>query len=368
MAEPEGARKERKARRPTIRLGAKTAGEGSHTYVIAEIGVNHEGSLEIAKKLVSLAKEGGADAAKFQTYKAETLASRHSPAYWDLSKEPTTSQFRLFQKYDSFGPGEYRELARCCGEVGIDFVSTPFDAGAVELLEPLVPFFKIASADITNTPLLRQVAATGKPVVLSTGASTSDEVRWAVETLREAGCRELSLLHCVLNYPTADENASLGMITALRRDYPELVIGYSDHTVPDDAMTVLTAAWTLGARVIEKHFTHDKTLAGNDHYHAMDVNDLRKFVQSVTRLEKMIGASDAVDSIGTEEIARENARRSIVLDADVRKGTTLAESMLTAKRPGSGVSPVHWDEVIGRRAARDLERDHVLQWDDLAPA
>ena len=349
----------------SIRLGSKIVTEQSAPYVIAEIGVNHEGSLELAKRLIDLAKEGGADAAKFQTYKAGTLASKHSPAYWDLSKEPTTSQFMLFQKYDTFGPDEYRELARYCDQVGIDFVSTPFDKSAVELLDPLMPFFKVASADLTNTPLLRQVARTGKPVVLSTGASTADEVTVAVETLRDAGCEELSLLHCVLNYPTADENAHLGMITALRREYPDVLIGYSDHTVPDDAMTALCTAYLLGARVIEKHFTHDKTLPGNDHYHAMDVNDLRNFVSSAKRLDVMIGSVDSVSSIETEEISRMNARRSIVLDADVTSGTELVEAMLTYKRPGTGVSPVHWDSVIGRRVVRDLERDHVLQWEDL---
>jgi len=351
-----------------IRLGARLINEETPPYVIAEIGVNHEGSLELAKKLIELAKEGGADAAKFQTYKAETLASRHSPAYWDLTKEPTESQFRLFQKYDSFGPAEYRTLAAHCERVEIDFVSTPFDSGAVELLDPLVPFFKVASADLTNTPLLRQVAATGKPVVLSTGASTAAEIRDAVQTLRDAGCRELSLLHCVLNYPTADENANLGMITALRQEYPDTLIGYSDHTVPDEGMTALSTAYLLGARVIEKHFTHDKSLPGNDHYHAMDVDDLRRFRESVRRLDRMIGSSTSVTSIETEEISRLNARRSIVLDADVPAGVALTESMLTYKRPGTGVSPVHWDEVIGRRVARNLERDHVLQWTDLEPA
>ena len=334
--------------------------------MIAEIGVNHEGSLDLAKRLIDLAKEGGADAAKFQTYKADTLASKHSPAYWDLSKEPTTSQHKLFQKYDAFGPGEYRALAKHCEEAEIDFVSTPFDSSAVELLDPLMPFFKIASADLTNTPLLRQVAETGKPVVLSTGASNSDEIRAAVETLRAAGCTELSLLHCVLNYPTADENAHLGMITGLRRDYPEVVIGYSDHTVPDDSMTALTTAYLLGARVIEKHFTHDKTLPGNDHYHAMDVNDLRTFVRNIGRVHVMIGTGREKEPVETEEISRLNARRSIVLDADVRAGDVLSENVLTYKRPGTGVSPVHWDAVIGRRAARDLEKDHVLQWTDLA--
>jgi sialic acid synthase SpsE len=349
-----------------LRLGSALLTDDSLPYVIAEIGVNHEGSIDLAKKLIDLAKEGGADAAKFQTYKADSLASKHSPAYWDLSKEPTTTQHKLFQKYDAFGPGEYRALARHCEAVEIDFVSTPFDSAAVELLDPLMPFFKIASADLTNTPLLRQVAATGKPVVLSTGASNSEEIRKAVETLRAAGCSELSLLHCVLNYPTADENAHLGMIAGLRGDYPELVIGYSDHTVPDDSMTALTTAYLLGARVIEKHFTHDKTLPGNDHYHAMDVNDLRAFVRNVRRAHVMIGTESEKEPVETEEISRLNARRSIVLDADVRAGDTLTEAMLTYKRPGTGVSPVHWDAVIGRRAARDLEKDHVLQWTDLA--
>ena len=349
----------------SIRLGSRLISDDSLPYVIAEIGVNHEGSLDLAKKLVDLAKAGGADAAKFQTYKADTLASKHSPAYWDLSKEPTTSQHKLFQKYDSFGPPEYRALAKHCEDVEIDFVSTPFDKSAVELLDPLMPFFKIASADLTNTPLLRQVAETRKPVVLSTGASTAAEVKDAVATLKNSGCEELSLLHCVLNYPTADENAHLGMIAGLRRDYPDLVIGYSDHTVPDASMTALTASYLLGARVIEKHFTHDKTLPGNDHYHAMDSQDLRVFIENVRRLSMMIGSDDSKEPIETEEISRLNARRSIVLDADVRAGEALTESMLTYKRPGTGVSPVHWDAVIGRRVARDLERDHVLQWDDL---
>ena len=348
-----------------IRLGSRLITDHSLPYVIAEIGVNHEGSLDLAKKLIDLAKEGGADAAKFQTYKADTLASKHSPAYWDLSKEPTTSQHKLFQKYDSFGPAEYRALAKHCEEVEIDFVSTPFDKNAVELLDPLMPFFKIASADLTNTPLLRQVAETGKPVVLSTGASNAAEVREAVLTLQRSGCEELSLLHCVLNYPTADENAHLGMITGLRRDYPELVIGNSDHTVPDKSMTALTASYVLGARVIEKHFTHDKSLPGNDHYHAMSSSDLARFVENVAKVHAMIGGDVSKEPIETEEISRLNARRSIVLDADIRAGEALTESHLTYKRPGTGVSPVHWDAVIGRHVARDLERDHVLQWEDL---
>ncbi|NBS37649.1 MAG: acetylneuraminic acid synthetase, partial [Actinobacteria bacterium] len=173
--------------KPRIHLGSRVVGAGDTPYVIAEIGVNHDGSLETAKLLIDLAKNGGADAAKFQTYKAETLASKHSPAYWDTTKEATRSQYELFRKYDVFGPDEYKELAKHCASVGIDFVSTPFDDAAADLLAPLVPFFKVASADLTNTPLLRRVARAGKPVVLSVGASTLEEIDGALATLRAAG-------------------------------------------------------------------------------------------------------------------------------------------------------------------------------------
>jgi len=339
--------------------------DNTEPYVVAEIGVNHEGSLRQAKRLIELAHEGGAHAAKFQSYKAETLASKHSPAYWDTSKEQTRSQYELFKKYDAFGPSEYNALAEHCGRVGIGFISTPFDARAVEFLAPLVPCFKIASADLTNIPLLRQVATHRKPVLLSTGACTLGEIDMAVRELRGAGCVDIVLLHCILNYPTDYPNAHLGMITGLRRAYPECVIGYSDHTLPDPDMLVGTTAYLLGARVIEKHFTHDKTLPGNDHYHAMDVNDLKRLVQQLKRIRALMGPSDHKAPIPSEDLARLNARRSIVLNQSVEPGTMLTEAMLTYKRPGTGISPLHWDEVIGRRARHALEVDHILQWEDL---
>lgn len=348
-----------------MKLGSKDLTAAARPYVIAEIGVNHEGSMDMARRLIDLAREGGADAAKFQSYKAGRIASRHSPAYWDTSKEPTPSQFQLFTKYDMFGADEYLSLAAYCREVGIDFLSTPFDSDAVEFLDPVVPFHKIASADLTNVPLLRQVAAKGKPVVLSTGASTLAEIDMAVATLEGAGCRDLALLHCVLNYPCPNANANLNMIDGLRRAYPRLVVGYSDHTLPDDAMLVLTAAWLKGAIVLEKHFTHDKTLPGNDHYHAMDVNDLKRFVRNVDLLVETLG-SDHKAPLAAEAPAREHARRSIVVDRPLKAGQTIAEADITYKRPAHGVSPLFWDEVIGRRVARDLDEDHVLQWSDLA--
>jgi N-acetylneuraminate synthase len=311
-----------------------------------------------------MAKNGGADAAKFQTYKAETLASKHSPAYWDTTKEATRSQYELFRKYDAFGPDEYKELAKHCASVGIDFVSTPFDDAAVDLLAPLVPFFKVASADLTNIPLLRRVARTGKPVVLSVGASTLEEIDGALATLRAAGATSIALLHCILNYPTADENANLRMILSLAHRYPECVLGYSDHTVPKSGLPSLVAAWLLGAVILEKHFTHDTSLPGNDHYHAMTTEHLQQFRCEIQRIEPLLGSNHKAP-LPSEDIARLNARRSIVVARNLPAGHLITEADITYKRPGNGVSPLHWDDVIGRMTTRTLEEDHVLLWSDV---
>jgi sialic acid synthase SpsE len=349
----------------SLTLGSRTVQAVGRPYVIAEIGVNHGGELGLAMQLIDLAKEGGADAAKFQSYKAARIASKYSPAYWDVTKESTRSQFELFQKYDKFGQPEYEALARHCEAVGIDFLSTPFDADAVEFLEPLVSFYKIASADITNVPLLRHVASKNRPVVLSTGASTLAEIDMAVATLTAAGCKDLVLMQCTLNYPCPYENAHLNMIDGLRRAYPERIIGYSDHTLPDERMLVLSAAWLKGAVVLEKHFTHDKTLPGNDHYHAMDVEDLKRFQENVALLTSVLGETHK-RPLPEESSAREHARRSIVVERALRGGQVITPDDITYKRPGHGVSPLFWDEVVGRKAACDLEPDHVLLWRDIA--
>jgi len=349
---------------PEIRLGSTMVAESTPPYIIAEIGVNHEGSLATAKELIDLAKEGGASCAKFQTYKADKIASRHSPAYWDLAMEPMTSQHALFSKHDKFNTDDYLACAEHARRVGIDFLSTPFDREAVDFLDPLMPFFKIASADLTNVPMLRQVAGKRKPVVLSTGASTLVEIDRAVTELRAYGCSEIVLLQCILNYPTAYENANLAMMDGLRRAYPDLVIGVSDHTLADPQMLVLTTAYAMGARVIEKHFTHDKSIKGSDHLHSMDGNDLKKLTGNLSFVQKLLGESHK-RPLPTEAPARDHARRSIVLARAVRAGQALAEEDLTYKRPAHGISPMFWDEVIGMKAASDLEEDHVLTWKDV---
>ena len=256
-------------------------------YIIAEAGVNHEGNMETAKRLIREAKEGGADAIKFQTYKAETLASKDSPSYWDTTKEPTMSQFELFKKHDKFWKKEFIQLKNYCDEVDIEFLSTPFDMESANFLNELMPVFKISSSDLTNKPFIKYMASFGKPIILSTGASDLSEVYEAVSWIEEFNV-PYALLHCVLNYPTLDQNANLGMIPALKKAFPDVLIGYSDHTLPKDMKTLETAT-LLGSLIIEKHFTHDKTLTGNDHYHAMDKEDLKIFLNKLEIQLQLLG-------------------------------------------------------------------------------
>ena len=329
-------------------------------YVIAEIGVNHEGSMHTAKQLIDQAKEGGAHAVKFQTYKAETLASKDSPAYWDLSKESTKSQFELFKKHDAFWKEEMLELKQYCDGIGIEFMSTPFDIESAHFLNDMMDVFKISSSDITNKPFIEYICEFGKPIILSTGASDLFEVQQAVDWIKPFNV-PLALLHCVLNYPTPDANANLGMIMALKSEFPLNIIGYSDHTLPKD-MTVCMTATLLGAQIIEKHFTHDKSLPGNDHYHAMDMSDLKLFHSSLKATIEILGSFDVV-ALEDEEKSRLNARRSLVAAKEIKKGKVIERSDLTFKRPAHGICPSEIQKVIGRVTQIDITEDEVLKWE-----
>lgn len=329
-------------------------------YVIAEAGVNHEGSMDLAKRLIEEAKEGGADAIKFQTYKAETLASKHSPSYWDTTKESSTSQYELFKRYDKFWKGEYENLKKHCDEMDIEFMSTPFDAESAEFLNDMMDVFKISSSDITNEPFIRQMCGYGKPIILSTGASNLDEIERSVKVIAEYGT-PLCLMHCVLNYPTMNENAHLGMIKDLIKHFPNTIPGYSDHTLPYEMDTLLTAN-LLGAVMLEKHFTHDKTLPGNDHYHAMDMHDLKHFRNRLEDIYTLIGSTKKY-SIETEELSRQNARRSLVASVDIAAGEVIQKEHLTWKRPAFGIPPFEMENVIGKKAKQDLEKDTILHWE-----
>ena len=328
-------------------------------FIIAEAGVNHEGSMQIAKRLIEEACEGGADAIKFQTYKANTIASKNSPAYWDTTKEPIASQYELFCKHDKFWKKEMEELKSHCDKVGIEFLSTPFDIESAKFLNDLMDVFKISSSDITNKPFIEFICNFKKPIILSTGASFLYEIQESVSWIERAG-NTLALLHCVLNYPTPDENANLGMILGLKRAFPDKIIGYSDHTLPKD-MQVCKNAILLGATIIEKHFTHDKTLTGNDHYHAMDKNDLTKFKKDIEETFKILGKFE-VSARDDEKLARDNARRSLVASKDIKKGDIIKRDDLTFKRPAMGISPKFIDDIVGRRAFCNISEDDVLKW------
>jgi N-acetylneuraminate synthase len=328
-------------------------------YIIAEAGVNHEGDIDIAKRLIDEAFEGGADAIKFQTYRADTLASKNSPAYWDTSKEPTKSQYELFKKYDVFWKKEMQELKNYSDIVGIEFLSTPFDKESAVFLNEMMSVFKISSSDITNKPFIQFLCDFGKPVILSTGASSLSEIEEAVTWIEEKG-NPLSLLHCVLSYPTANHDANLGMITDLKMRFSDKPIGYSDHTLPGD-MKVCELATMLGSVIIEKHFTHDKTLVGNDHYHAMDKEDLKQFNSNIKRVFTILGEKDKHPLL-CEIPARNNARRSLVAASDIQKGVTITREHITWKRPAHGISPRDIDTLLGKKTSKIIDKDEVLKW------
>lgn len=339
-------------------------------YLIAEVGVNffdtakslNISAMEAAKLYVKEAKENGADAVKFQSYKADTIVSKNSPAYWDLSKESTPTQHGLFQKHDSFNKEDYQELCDYSREIGIDFMSTPFDYASVDYLYDMVDIYKISSSDLSNTPFIEYIAKKGKPIYLSTGAAYISEIEKAVRVILDAGCTNLCVMHCVLSYPTKNEDTNLGMIKHLKATFPGLTIGYSDHTLPDPTMTILTAAYMLGATVIEKHFTLDKSLSGNDHYHAMDCKDL-KIAKDNFDLLAVVHGSNYKTVLSCEETPRKEARRSLVLTESLKKGNTIEPHLIMTKRPGTGISPDFIDLVVGRKINRDLDEDTVLTWD-----
>lgn len=339
--------------------------------VIAEIGVNyydiarqrHITDMEAAKLMCLEAYKAGADAVKFQTYKAGKLASRYSPSYWDTSEETTTSQYELFRKFDSFGEPEYRELAEYCAGTGVIFMSTPFDFEAADYLDSMMDTYKISSSDLTNLPFIEYMCKKNKAVILSTGAADGKEIDAAISLIESYG-NELAVLHCVLEYPTPPEHANLSRIVSLREKYPDLVVGYSDHTRPTSDCRILNTAFACGARILEKHFTLDKSLPGNDHYHAMDPQDLMRIKENLESVKLVLGKG-GLDPMESEAPARENARRSVVLTRNLKAGDRIERSVITFKRPGTGIAPADYKKVIGRVAVKDLGEDRILQWEDL---
>ena len=333
------------------------------TYVIAEAGVNHNGSLDLALELVAAAKACGADAVKFQTFEADRLVTRRAAkAAYQRAAVPGEDTQHAMLKALELASTDFRRVRDHCREVGIAFLSSPFDERAADLLDELgVEAFKVPSGEITNLPYLRHLGAKRKAVILSTGMSWLGEVETAVRTLQDAGCADLTLLHCVTEYPAPVEQINLRAMRTLSEAFG-LPVGYSDHTA---GIEVPLAAVALGARVIEKHFTLDTTLPGPDHRASLDPPGFERMVAAIRDVERSLG--DGLKRPAACELGNRGvARKSIVATRELPFGTVLSAADLAAKRPADGIPPSAWDEVVGRRLRRALAADESLRWQDLA--
>lgn len=345
-------------RKQVINVAGRKIGEGCPTFVIAEGACNHMCDLDIAKRMISEAKKAGADAIKFQAYKAEHLVTKSAESYW---KYPgATSQFEYYKNLDKFDAPEYEILFQHAAKEGIIAFATPFDMKSASMLDELgAPLFKIASCDLPDVRLLRHVAGFKKPIILSTGGSTLDEIRGAVNTLTRAGVEDLILMVCTLSYPTENESAHLNRILTFRKEFPELIIGVSDHTNPDAHMVIPSAAVALGARVIEKHYTLDRSMTGSGHAFSVTPADLKKMIDNIRTTEQVLGSSETI-VYPAEEAARNSARRSLVAEVPIKKGGIITSEMIGIKRPGNGLPAGVIDTVIGKRAKKDIKIDQQI--------
>lgn len=332
---------------------------GKWPFVIAEAGVNHNGSLSRACRLVSAAAAAGADAVKFQTFQTDKVVTVHAPKarYQKETTGAAGNQIDMIRKLE-LSPAAHRRLMAHCRRSGIEFLSTPFDEESADLLDQMgVRMFKVASGEITNSALLTHIARKGKPVILSTGMSTLDEVAAAIRTLRAAGDPPLALLHCVSSYPARPQDANLRAMRTMALRF-RLPVGYSDHTL---GIAVPIAAAALGAPIIEKHFTLDKRLPGPDHRMSLDPRELKAMVCGVREAAAALG--DGVKAPRPCELdVRRVARRSLVLLHDAPAGTRLTAEMLAAKRPGTGIPPTEMGKVLGKRLRRAALADVPLRW------
>ena len=328
--------------------------------IIAEAGVNHNGSYELAIKMVDEAKRAGADYVKFQTAKPELVISTFAPKA-EYQKETTgaaESQLEMC-KAIHLPLTDYKPLKEYCDKVGIGFMSTPFDLVSIDVLEPLyMDYYKIPSGEITNLPYLRKIASKHRPVILSTGMCEVKEVEAALQVLEQGGVKrsDIIVLHCNTEYPTPMADVNLRAMDDLRRSLG-VEVGYSDHT---KGIEVPIAAVALGATVIEKHFTLDKTMEGPDHKASLEPDELKAMVDAIRNIEQALG--DGHKHVSPSE--RKNmdiARKSIVAARDIRKGEVLTEENITTKRPGNGISPMRWDSVIGTTAIRDFGYDELIE-------
>ena len=327
-------------------------------FIIAEAGVNHNGDMDIAKGLIDAAAEAGADAVKFQTFKADRLvcSDAKKAAYQMETTSKEESQLEMLKKLE-LSDAMHEELIIYCGMKKIMFLSTPFDVESARMLKKMgLSIFKIPSGEITNLPYLREIAALGNKIILSTGMSSLIEVQEAVKILKEFGAINISVLHCSTEYPTPMEDVNLRAMLTMK-EVLGLPVGYSDHT---KGIEIPIAAAALGAEIIEKHFTLDRNMKGPDHKASLEPDELRKMVKSIRNLEAAMGDGRKVPS-GSEMKNIKVVRKSIVAKTEINKGEIFSADNITVKRPGTGISPMKWDEIIGQRAKRSYYRDEMIE-------
>ncbi|MCG6191215.1 N-acetylneuraminate synthase [Maribellus maritimus] len=332
-----------------------------HTLIIAEAGVNHNGNMEMAKKLIEAAANAGADFVKFQTFNASKLVSKSAKkAEYQIRNliDEDDSQWAMLKKLE-LNEDMHHELIHHCHTFGIQFLSTGFDNESIDFLDSLdIPFFKTPSGEITNKPFLKYIAGKGKPVIMSTGMANISEVKSALDVLTLHGLnkKQITVLHCNTEYPTPYEDVNL---KAMEHIHSELgvEVGYSDHT---NGIEVPVAAVALGAKVIEKHFTLDRNLPGPDHKASLDPVKLKEMVSAIRNIEKAISGSGVKEPSPSEKKNIKIARKSIVAATKIKKGEILTEQNLTVKRPGDGLSPMLWDDIIGKKAKRDFLEDELI--------
>lgn len=327
-------------------------------YIIAEAGVNHNGDINTAKRLVKAAKEAGADVVKFQTFRSDHLASKYAQkAEYQLhTTDEKETQKEMLKKleltYDM-----HVELIQHCREVGIDFLSTPFDMDSIELLERVgMNLYKIPSGEITNLPYLRKIGSLKKPVILSSGMSTMEEVREAVKILKENGATDVSVLHCNTQYPTPMTDVNLKVINSMKKELG-ICVGYSDHT---QGIEVPIAAVAMGAEIIEKHFTLDRTMEGPDHRASLEPDELKAMIKAIRNIEKALGDSEKKPT-PSEKNNIIVVRKSIVARRRIETGEIFSDDNITTKRPGNGLSPMLWDSVVGTASKRKYEEDELIE-------
>lgn len=326
--------------------------------IIAEAGVNHNGDIRIAKRLADEAKKAGADIVKFQTAKLSSLVSKFADMAEyqkeNIGEEMTQQEMlrKLLLTYE-----EFEVLASYCEKIGIRFLSTPFDLDSIEFLKELgCDIWKIPSGEITNLPYLEKIAETHKPVILSTGMCTLEEVEDAVRILKRTGAGDITLLHCTTQYPTPYDEVNLKAMLTLKEKF-NCMVGYSDHT---KGIEVPVAAVAMGAKVIEKHFTLDKNMEGPDHKASLEPQELQTMITAIRNIEKAIGNGEKLPT--KSEIANKTvARKSIIALKNIKKGEELTTENLTTKRPGNGISPMKWYEVLGTKAVRDFQEDELIE-------